>query len=71
MMAIAPDAVKKNLLSGHDSPVKPARDFVNVRLFRVKYPDGIMGLSPANATAEVGKALLSKSVEIARELATW
>lgn len=72
MMAIAPNAVKKNLLSGRDSPVKPARDFVNVRLFRERYQDGIMGLDPANATAEVGKALLDKSIEIcARELTEW
>ncbi len=72
MMAIATNAVKKNLLSGRDSPVKPTRDFVNVRLFRERYPDGIMGFHPANASAEVGKALLAKSVEIcARELEEW
>lgn len=72
MLAICPSGVKLNRLSGHDSPVKPARDFVNVHLFRERYPDGIMGLNPATATAEVGKALLAKSVEIcARELVEW
>lgn len=72
MLAICPNGVKKNLLSAHDSPVKPSRDFINVHLFREKYPDGIMGLNPANATAEVGKALLAKSVEICvRELEEW
>jgi creatinine amidohydrolase len=72
MLAICPNGVKKNLLRGRDFPVKPARDLVNVKLFRERYPDGIMGLNPMNATAEAGKALLSKSVEIcARELAEW
>ncbi len=72
MLAICPNGVKKNLLSGRDFPVKPARDLVNAKLFRERYPDGIMGLNPVNATAEAGKALLGKSVEIcARELAEW
>lgn len=72
MLAIRPNAVKMNRLSGKDYPVKPARDFTNWKLFREKYPDGIMGLNPGNATAEIGQALLAKSVEICtRELEEW
>jgi creatinine amidohydrolase len=72
MLAICPNGVKKVLLSGRDFPVKSSRDFNNVNLFREKYPDGIMGLSPVDATAEAGRALLAKSVEIcSRELTEW
>jgi creatinine amidohydrolase/Fe(II)-dependent formamide hydrolase-like protein len=45
---------------------------MNLHLFPQKYPDGIMGLNPANATREVGEALLEKSAEIcAREVEEW
>lgn len=72
MLAIHPRAVKMNRLSGKDFPVKPSRDFVNVKSFREKYLDGIMGLNPGNASAEIGKALLAKSISIcAKELEDW
>jgi creatinine amidohydrolase len=72
MLAIHPAGVKMKLLSGKDSPVKSAREFTSMHLFPQKYPDGIMGLNPANATAQLGKALLAKSIEIcARELEEW
>lgn len=72
MLAIRPSAVKMNMLSGKDFPVKPSRDFSSWKLFREKYADGIMGLNPGNATAEIGQALLAKSIEIcARELEGW
>lgn len=72
MRAVRPNAVHLERLTGRDARVQPTREMVNWRSFAQKYPDGIMGLDPHNATAEVGEALLAKSVEIcARELADW
>ena len=72
MLAIEPSAVKLNRLKGRDARVVPSREVMNMHLFPQKYPDGIMGLNPSNATREVGQALLNKSVEICeRELAEW
>jgi creatinine amidohydrolase len=72
MLAICPRAVNLNRLTGHNAPVKPSREITTIQNFAQKYPDGIMGLDPRNATREVGEALLNKSIEIcARELETW
>ena len=72
MLAVRPDAVKMEALSGNDAPVEPSREIVTVSSFATLYPDGIMGLDPQNATAEAGEALLAKSVEICgRELEDW
>ncbi|MBI3536259.1 MAG: creatininase family protein [Chloroflexi bacterium] len=72
MLAIRPEAVKLNRLKGRDARVQSSRELMNSRLFPQKYPDGIMGLNPNNATRAVGEALLKKSVEIcARELEEW
>ncbi len=72
MLAVCPQAVDLKRLSGRNSPVQPSRDFMDIRKFREKYPEGIMGLDPHNATRAAGEALLQKSVEIcARELSAW
>ncbi len=72
MLAINANAVKLQRLKGRDANVIPSRDILNMHLFPRKYPDGIMGLNPSNATAQVGAALLQKSVEIcAWELEEW
>ncbi len=72
MMAIRPQAVKMDRLTGRDAPVKSTRDVTNVNTFSEKYPDGIMGLHPGHATREAGEALFKKSVEIcSRELNEW
>ncbi len=72
MLAVRPDAVHLERLSGRDALVKPSREMVNWRSFEQKYPDGIMGLDPHGATRDAGEALLLKSVEIcAREVSNW
>ena len=72
MLAVRPNAVKLNRLTGRDAPVQPARDFVTLQTFAQKYPDGIMGLDPHAATRAAGEALLAKSIDIcARELESW
>ena len=72
MLAVRPNAVKLDRLTGRDAPVQPSRDFVTMQTFAAKYPDGIMGLDPRQATRQVGEALLNKSVEICvRELENW
>ncbi len=72
MLAVRPNAVKLDRLTGRDAPVIAAREITTVQTFAQKYPDGIMGLDPRLATREAGEALLAKSVEIcARELENW
>jgi creatinine amidohydrolase len=72
MLAVRPNAVKMDRLTGRDAAVQPSRDFVTMQTFAAKYPDGIMGLDPHKATREAGEALLHKSVEICvRELENW
>ena len=72
MLAVRSSAVKLDRLTGRDAPVKPSREMTTVQNFTQKYPDGIMGRDPRNATREVGEALLKKSIEIcARELEGW
>jgi creatinine amidohydrolase len=72
MLAVRPNAVMLDRLTGRDAPVQPSRDFVTMQTFAVKYPDGIMGLDPRKATREAGEALLKKSGEICiRELENW
>jgi len=72
MLAVRPDAVKLERLTGKDAPVEPSREIVTVGTFTQLYPDGIMGLDPREATSEAGAALLEKSVEIcAQELEDW
>jgi creatinine amidohydrolase len=72
MLAVRPEAVKLDALTGNDAPVEPSREILTVSTFAARYPDGIMGLDPGHATAEAGEALLEKSIEIcARELDEW
>jgi creatinine amidohydrolase len=72
MLAVRPNAVKLDRLTGRDAAVQPSREFTTMRTFAAKYPDGIMGLDPHRATREAGEALLNKSVEICvRELENW
>jgi creatinine amidohydrolase len=72
MLAVRPNAVKMRRLTGRDAPVQPSRELTTIQTFSQKYPDGIMGLDPRNATREAGEALLKKSVEICvHELAEW
>jgi creatinine amidohydrolase len=72
MLAVRPAAVKLNRLTGRDTPAYAGRDFVTMRNFAIKYPDGIIGLDPHGANRDAGEALLRKSIEIcARELDEW
>jgi creatinine amidohydrolase len=72
MLAICPRAVDLNRLTGRDAPVKPSREMTTIQNFAQKYPDGIMGRDPRDATRTAGEALLNKSIEIcAREVETW
>ena len=72
MLAVRPNAVKLDRLTGRDAPVQPSRECVTMQTFAGKYPDGIMGLDPRKATREAGEAVLKKSVEICvRELENW
>jgi creatinine amidohydrolase len=72
MMAVRPNAVKLERLTGHDAPIVASREVATVQNFRRLYPDGIMGYHPKTASPEAGHALLKKCVEIcSRELANW
>jgi len=72
MLAVCPNAVKMQRLTGRDAPITPSREFTTAATFPQKYPDGIMGLDPRRATREAGEALLEKSVSICvRELNEW
>lgn len=72
MRAIRPAAVHLERLTGHDAVVRTTREHTSMNTFRDKYPDGIMGLDPRQATREAGEALLRRSVEICvRELGEW
>ena len=72
MLAVRPNAVKIDRLTGRDAPVQPTREVLTMNTFAEKYPDGIMGLDPHAATREVGEALLRQSIEICvRELENW
>jgi creatinine amidohydrolase len=69
MLAVRPSAVHLERLTGRDAPVVSSREVTTVQTFQQKYPDGIMGLDPRNATGEAGEVLMKKCVEIcAREL---
>jgi len=72
MMAVRPQAVKLQRLTGNDAPIVPSREIPTTHNFRQLYPDGIMGNHPANASMEAGAALLNKCIEICvRELEAW
>jgi creatinine amidohydrolase len=72
MLAVRPDAVKMERLTGRDAPIRPSREITTLQSFASQYPDGIMGLHPKTASREAGVALLNKCVEICvRELADW
>ena len=72
MLAVRPNAVKMQQLTGRDAPVKPSREITTQQTFATLYPDGIMGLDPSGATRAAGEALLKKAVEICvRELEEW
>ncbi len=72
MMAVRPEAVKLDRLTGRDAPVQSSWEVTTVNNFASRYPDGIMGLNPHSATAEAGEALLRKAVEICvKELKEW
>ena len=72
MLAVRPNAVHLERLTGRDSPTGMTRELTTMTLFPKKYPDGMMGLDPRNATREAGEAILVKSVEIcASELNEW
>jgi creatinine amidohydrolase len=72
MMAICPEGVKLERLTGKSSPIPATHEMTTINNFRTIYPDGIMGYHPVKSNAEAGRALLQKSVEICvRELADW
>jgi creatinine amidohydrolase len=72
MLAIRPQAVHIERLTGHDAPANESRELGTIHNFAMQFPDGIMGNHPGHATAEAGKKILAKSVEICvRELGKW
>ncbi|MFH0765493.1 MAG: creatininase family protein [Calditrichota bacterium] len=72
MLALRPNSVKLQRLTGRDAPENVSREIATVRTFARIYPDGIMGLDPSGAKKTAGEAILRKSVEIcARELEAW
>jgi creatinine amidohydrolase len=72
MLAVRPQAVHLEHLTGRDAPVQPGRELVSREMFQVRYPDSIMGLDPQRATRAAGQALFAKCVDIcARELENW
>ena len=72
MLAVCPNAVMLDRLTGRDAPVQPSRELVTMQAFAARYPDGIMGLDPHKATREAGEALLDKSIDVCvRELESW
>jgi creatinine amidohydrolase len=72
MLAVYPEAVKLDRLTGNDAPVKPTREVIAVQTFAQHFPDGIMGNHPKHASREAGEAILMVSAEIcARELDDW
>jgi creatinine amidohydrolase len=72
MLAVQPEAVKLERLTGNSAPVKSSRELTTVQNFAQLYPDGIMGNHPQNATREAGEKMLQTFVDIcARELAEW
>jgi creatinine amidohydrolase/Fe(II)-dependent formamide hydrolase-like protein len=55
-----------------DAAVEPSRELLDARRFAEKYPDGVMGLEPSSGTAELGKKLLQRSVDICvDEIEKW
>ena len=72
MMAVRPQGVHLERLTGRDAPMLVSRDAVTMNTFSDHYPDGIIGLDPGRATAAAGRAVLAKSIDIcARELENW
>lgn len=72
MLALRPQAVHLENLTGRDAAVPSGRELVNREMFRGRHPDSIMGLDPRRATGASGQALLAKCIEIcARELENW
>lgn len=72
MLAVRPNAVKLERLTGCNAPLVPSREITTVQTFAQQYPDGIMGFDPRMATREAGEALLRKSIAICkRELDIW
>jgi creatinine amidohydrolase len=71
-LAARPQAVKMARAPKRDAPVTCTREFQSAKIFAEKYPDGVMGLEPSPATAELGQRLLARSVEICvNEIEDW
>lgn len=72
MMAVRAEGVHMELAASADTPYERSREFLSGELFEKAFPNGVMGLSPFAASAELGSRLLEKSVEFcAHELAAW
>lgn len=72
MMVARSQGVHMELAAKQDAPVERSREFFSAERFSTTFPDGVMGLMPFAASAELGSRLLEKSVEFcAREIETW
>lgn len=71
LLAVRPDAVKMGLVARRDAPVQPTSELDSPARFAAKYPDGVMGLDPSQASAELGQLLWNKSVELCVNLVEY
>jgi creatinine amidohydrolase len=72
MLGVRPEAVKLERAPRRDAPVTTSREFLSASVFVAQYPDGVMGLDPTPGTAELGRQLLAKSVEMCvEEIENW
>ena len=72
MLGVRPQGVKMERIAHRDAPVTPSHEFMSASQFAAQYPDGVMGLDPTPGTAELGRQLLAKSVEICvAEVQNW
>jgi len=72
MMAICPQGVRLDRLTGADAPMKSSMLVESVDVFCELYPDGMIGLNPERANAEAGQAILARAIEVCvREIESW
>jgi creatinine amidohydrolase len=62
MQAIAPHAVHIERIAKRDTPVIHTQEMDSPTRFREKFPDGVMGMDPSRANAELGKRILEQAV---------
>ncbi len=71
-LAVRQEAVKLARIAGRDAPAESSHEHHSPRRFAEKYPDGVMGLAPLRATAELGRAIRDRAVDLCvQELRSW